>query len=123
MAIEKTNARDRRRERTRKNVQGTLIRPRLSIYRSISHFHAQIIDDRAGKTLLGISTQSKDFKSTKDAAKNAGNKVGAKDLGKLLARKALESKITQVVFDRGGFLFHGRIKEFAIGAREGGLKF
>ncbi|MBI3541408.1 MAG: 50S ribosomal protein L18, partial [Deltaproteobacteria bacterium] len=83
------------------------------------HLHAQIINDLDGKTLLGLSTLSKDFKGSK----LAGNVEGAKELGKLVAKRALESKIDQVVFDRGGFLYHGRIKAFAEGAREGGLKF
>lgn len=119
MAYSKEIARERRSARIRKKVFGTPERPRLSVYRSESHFYAQLIDDTAGKTLLGLSTRAKGFPALKDA----GNVKGAKELGKLVARKALESKIQDVVFDRAGFLYHGRIKAFADGAREGGLKF
>ena len=115
----KSVAREYRRSRIRRKVAGTTEKPRLSVFRSLSHFHAQVIDDFGGKTLLGISTRAKDFGHSKDA----GNVKGARELGKLLAKKALEKKITRVVFDRGGFLYHGRIKAFAEGAREGGLQF
>lgn len=119
MAYQKEIARRRRHERIRKEVFGTAEKPRLSVFRSTDHIHAQIINDEEGKTLLGLSTTSKTFPSAKDA----GNVKGAKELGKLVAQKALEKKIQQVVFDRGGFLYHGRVKAFAEGAREGGLKF
>jgi large subunit ribosomal protein L18 len=119
MARNKQNARHLRKERIRKRVHGTSARPRLSIYRSVNHIYAQVIDDVEGKTLLGLSTQSKAFPSSKDA----GNVKGARELGKLVAKKALEKKISQVVFDRSGFLYHGRVKAFAEGAREEGLKF
>lgn len=119
MAYNKEIARRRRQSRIRKRVFGSPERPRLSIYRSTKHIYAQIIDDRGGKTLLGISTQSKDFPSAKDS----GNVKGARELGKLVAKKAIEKKIKEVVFDRSGFLYHGRVKAFAEGAREEGLKF
>ncbi len=119
MAYDKESARRLRRDRIRKKVQGTAERPRLSIYRSGNHIYAQVIDDVVGKTLLGISTQSKEFPSSKDA----GNVKGARELGKLVAQKAIGKKIQQVVFDRSGFLYHGRVKAFAEGAREEGLKF
>ena len=119
MAYDKRFAREYRRGRIRKRLSGTPERPRLSVFRSLNHLYAQIIDDRAGRTLLGISTRSKEFKGAKDA----GNVQGAHELGKLAAKKALEKKIMEVVFDRGGFLYHGRVKAFADGAREGGLKF
>ncbi len=113
------NARLYRKERIRKKIFGTAERPRLSVFRSEKHLYAQIIDDVDGKTLMGTSTKSKDF----SAAKDAGNVKGAQVLGKLVAQKALQSNIKEVVFDRGGFLYHGRIKAFADAAREGGLKF
>lgn len=119
MAYRKEIARKRRHERIRKKILGTSERPRLSVHRSLNHIYAQIINDTDGKTLLGFSTSSKEF----PAAKDAGNVKGAKELGKILARKALQNKILEVVFDRGGFLYHGRIKAFAEGAREEGLKF
>ena len=119
MAYSKEIARQRRQERIRKKIKGTAERPRLAVYRSEGHFYAQLIDDVEGKTLLGLSTLSKEFSGLKDA----GNIKGASELGKLVARKALEKKIKDVVFDRAGFLYHGRIKAFADGAREGGLKF
>jgi large subunit ribosomal protein L18 len=118
MATTKKDAREYRRKRIRKKIQGTTERPRLSIFKSLNHFHAQIIDDLEGKTLLGFSTQSKDF-----PAKDRGNVKGAHQLGKLVAEKAIQKKIVAVVFDRGGFIYHGRVKAFADGAREGGLKF
>ncbi len=119
MAVGKNNARVYRQKRIRKKISGSSERPRLSIFRSVSHLYAQLIDDVTGKTLLAISTLSKDFKADKDS----GNVKGAKELGKLIAQKALQSKIGRVVFDRAGFLYHGRVKAFAEGAREGGLEF
>jgi large subunit ribosomal protein L18 len=119
MSYGKQIARRLRKERIRKKISGTPERPRLSIHRSVKHISAQIIDDVDGKTLVGISTQSKEFTSAKDS----GNVKGARELGKLVAKKALEKKIKEVVFDRSGFLYHGRVKAFADGAREEGLKF
>lgn len=119
MAVSKETARAYRKQRIRKKISGTEARPRLAIYRSIKHLYAQIINDVESKTLLGLSTSSKEF----GAAKDAGNVKGAKELGKLLAQKALQKNISQVVFDREGFIYHGRVKAFAEGAREGGLKF
>ncbi len=119
MAFSKNKARAFRQERIRKKIFGTPEKPRLAIFRGVNNIYAQIIDDEQGRTLLGVSTLSKEFSSRKDA----GNVKGAKELGKFVAQKALEKKIAQVVFDRSGFLYHGRIKAFADGAREGGLKF
>jgi large subunit ribosomal protein L18 len=119
MAYNKQTARRLRQERIRKKVKGTAERPRLSVCRSLNHIQAQLINDVEGKTILGFSTRSKEF----PAAKDAGNVKGARELGKLVAKKALEKKIKEVVFDRGGFLYHGRVKAFAEGAREEGLKF
>ena len=117
MPLKKTVARHYRKERVRKKIFGTPTRPRLSVYKGLNHFYAQVVDDLAGKTLVGVSTRAQDF------SKDAGNVKGAKALGKILAEKVLEKKIDQVVFDRGGFPYHVRVKAFAEGAREGGLKF
>ena len=95
-------------------------RPRLSIYRSTCNIYAQIIDDTQGRTLVAASTLEKEVK---DAIKNGGNKDAAEAVGKLIAKKAAEQKIAKVVFDRGGFLYHGRVKVLAEAAREGGLDF
>ena len=92
-------------------------RPRLAVYRSNAHICAQVIDDVAGVTLVSASTHEKDFQG------NGGNKVAARAVGKLLAERANAKGITEVVFDRGGYLYHGRVSELADGAREGGLKF
>lgn len=119
MPLVKTLARERRKERIGKKIRGTPERPRLSVFRSVKHLHAQLIDDSAGRTLLGLSTLSKEF----PASKEGGCVKGAKKFGVLFALKAKEIKISQVVFDRGGFLYHGRVKSFADGAREGGLVF
>lgn len=119
MAFSKEIARTRRSARIRKKILGTSERPRLSVYRSGQHFYAQLVNDAEGRTLLGLSTLSKEFAAKKDA----GNVKGAKEFGKMVAKKAVEKKIKSVVFDRAGFLYHGRIRAFADGAREGGLKF
>jgi large subunit ribosomal protein L18 len=119
--IVKLSGLQRRKIRVRKKVKGTSERPRLSVFRSNKHIYAQVIDDTAGKTLAAVSTKSKAF--TEAAAKD-GKKVDAsKTVGKLLARVALEKGVTKVVFDRGGYIYHGRITALAEGAREGGLQF
>lgn len=101
----------------RKRIQGSVERPRLSVYRSNKGIYAQIIDDTQGKTLVSAST-------LKDEVGDKMPKIDqAKEIGKLIAQKAIASGITQVVFDRNGYLFHGRIKSLAEGAREGGLVF
>ena len=107
--------------RIRKKVVGTSARPRLTIFRSGRHGYAQIIDDTSGTTLVSASTLSKDVKSDLAAIKKPIERY--KQLGIITAKKALEKKITTVVFDRSGYLYHGRIKALAEGAREGGLKF
>ena len=107
----------KRHKRVRAKISGTAARPRLCVYRSNAHISAQIIDDVAGVTLVSASTQEKDFEGI-GSNKEAARKVGAK-----LAEKAQAKGITEVVFDRGGYLYHGRIKELAEGARESGLKF
>ncbi|MDO4551992.1 MAG: 50S ribosomal protein L18 [Bacillota bacterium] len=109
-----------RHARVRKNVFGTPEKPRLCVYRSNSNISAQIIDDVAGNTLVSASSLEKEIKAQ---AANGGNKEAAKLVGQALGKKALEKGIENVSFDRGGFLYHGRVKELADGAREAGLKF
>ena len=111
--------RGRRRVGIRKRISGTPTRPRLAIYRSLNHVYAQVIDDLAGTTLVSASSRDKDAKI--DGA--SGNAKAAESVGSLLAQRAKAAGITQVVFDRGGFKFHGRIKAFADAARKGGLEF
>ena len=110
-------ARLKRHKRVRAKISGTAARPRLCVYRSNAHIAAQIIDDVAGVTLVSASTYEKDFDG------NCGNKAAAKKVGELIAERAAAKGITDVVFDRGGYLYHGRVSELAAGAREGGLKF
>lgn len=110
-------ARLRRRTRVRGKITGTVQRPRLNVYRSLNHIYAQIIDDVKGVTLVAASSVEKDFGMA------GGNKEAAKKVGELIAKRAAEKGITEVVFDRGGYVYHGRVKELAEGAREGGLKF
>ena len=105
----------RRKKRVRKKISGSMERPRLSLFRSAKHVYAQVIDDLAGKTLVSISSFGKDEKAK-------ANKEGCAELGKKLAELCKEKKIETVVFDRNGCAYHGRIKAFADGAREGGLK-
>ena len=107
--------------RIRKKISGTTECPRLAVFRSARHAYAQIIDDSTGKTLLSVSTLSKDLKEEVKTAKNPIERY--KLIGKIAAKKALEKNISKVVFDRGGYLYHGRVKALADGAREGGLKF
>ena len=109
--------RTRRHIRVRRKISGTAERPRLCVYRSNSNIYAQIIDDVAGNTLVQASTLDKEIK-TKHA-----NKVAAKEVGTLIAKRAAEKNIKSVVFDRGGYIYHGVVKELAEAAREGGLKF
>ena len=110
-------ARLRRHTRVRGKVSGTAERPRLNVYRSLNHIYAQIIDDVKGVTLVAASSVEKDFGMT------GGNKEAAKKVGEMIVKRAAEKGITDVVFDRGGYIYHGRVKELAEGAREGGLKF
>jgi len=120
-AIEKKNLRRKRRKRhIRKTVTGTTDRPRLTVFRSNKNIYAQIIDDTAGHTLVAASTMEK---SVCDDLVSRGNRKGAKLVGEHLARKATEAGIKKVVFDRNGCAFHGRVKELAAAAREGGLEF
>ena len=115
--LSSNKARQKRHGRVRNKVSGTAARPRLNVFRSAKHIYAQLIDDVAGTTLAAASTMEKGFDGT------GGNKEAAKKVGQQIAQAAKAKGIEEVVFDRGGYLFHGRVKELAEGAREGGLKF
>ena len=112
--------RARRQRRVRAKVAGTTARPRLNVFRSARHIFAQIIDDSKGHTLVAASTLDADVRATAAQTKKRDE---AKQVGKLLAQRAIEKGFKQVVFDRGGYQYHGRIKSLAEGAREGGLEF
>jgi large subunit ribosomal protein L18 len=118
--VNKTNsnaARLKRHARVRSKITGTAERPRLDVFRSNSNIYAQLIDDVKGVTLAAAASNEKDFGAS------GGNCEGARKVGKLIAERAKKMKISEVVFDRGGYIYHGRVKELAEGAREGGLKF
>lgn len=119
MVTDKNSTRSRRHNRIRKRVQGSAERPRLNVYRSLNHIYAQVIDDDKGHTLVSASSVDKDLRT----AKNGGNLEGSVAVGKLIAERAIAAGVTKVVFDRGGYLYHGRIKALADAAREGGLEF
>lgn len=108
----------RRRKVSRKRIQGTGVQPRLAVYRSLNHVYAQVIDDLEGQTIASASTRDKGV-----ALDKTGNSDAAKAVGKLLAERALAKGVKRVVFDRGGFRYHGRVKALADGAREAGLQF
>ena len=117
--IQKANLRRRRRLRIRKKIRGTPGRPRLAVSRSLNHIEVQLIDDTTGRSLLGLSSNSREIRDTL-----SGNKSEkGREVGRAVATKALEAGIKTVVFDRGGRLYHGRIKALADGAREAGLLF
>ena len=113
---DKNTARLKRHARVRKKISGTAARPRLNVFRSAKHIYAQLIDDVAGVTLVSASSMEKGFEGF------GGNKEAAKKVGMTIAQKAQEKGISEIVFDRSGYLYHGRVKELAEGAREGGLK-
>jgi large subunit ribosomal protein L18 len=115
--IEKKEIRSRIHKRIRRKLAGTAERPRLAIFRSVAHIYAQVIDDKAGQTLVSASSVDKDGKT------NGGNVAAAKAIGKLVAQRAKEKGIKAVVFDRGGYQYHGRVKALADAAREAGLEF
>ncbi len=117
---EKRRARVRRHRRVRKLVRGTAERPRLCVFKSLRHIYAQVINDEEGRTLVAASTLSKDLPRTGDHVKKT---EAAKLVGTLVADRALAAKIESVVFDRGGYPFHGRVKALAAAARDRGLKF
>ena len=118
--VSRNDERLRRHARVRTKINGTAECPRLNVFRSNAHIHVQIIDDVAGKTICAVSTLGAEFKATE---KNGSTVEGAEALGELIGKKAQENGITEVVFDRGGNLYHGRIKAVAEGARGAGLKF
>ena len=120
MLLAKEHKRVFRHERIRKSMAGTTERPRLCLHRSINNLQAQIIDDSTGKIILGKSTQAKDVRSK---IKTGGNISAAGVLGEAMAQEAKKKGIVKVCFDRGGYLYHGRIKAFAEAARKGGLQF
>ncbi len=107
----------KRHKRVRARISGTSERPRLNVFRSEKHIYAQIIDDTSGRTLCSAASNEKGFDG------RGNNKEGAHKVGKLIAERALAKDIENVVFDRGGYIYHGRVQELAEGAREGGLKF
>ncbi|MBI4890005.1 MAG: 50S ribosomal protein L18 [Acidobacteria bacterium] len=116
-SIDKDARRRRIHVRIRERVKGSEERPRLAVFRSIKNIYAQVIDDRAGRTIAAASSDEK------NASANGGNLAGAKEIGKLVAERAKAQGVTRVVFDRGGYLYHGRIKALADAAREAGLEF
>jgi large subunit ribosomal protein L18 len=118
--ISRDEHRRRVHERVRMKVEGTAERPRLSVYRSLGHIYAQIIDDRTGSTLVSASSVDKE---TKKQLRGGGNIAAAKVIGKIVAERAKAAKIDKVVFDRGGYKYHGRVKALADAAREAGLQF
>ena len=115
--VDKNKARQKRHLRVRNHVSGTAERPRLNVYRSLANIYVQVIDDVKGVTLVSASSQEKDF------AGYGGNIEAAKAVGAAVAKRALEKGITEVVFDRGGYIYHGRVAALAESAREAGLKF
>ncbi|HKM43667.1 MAG TPA: 50S ribosomal protein L18 [Limnochordia bacterium] len=118
--LSRREARERRHRRLRQRVVGTAQRPRLNVYRSLHHIHAQIIDDSVGQTLVSASSVEPELRAKLGTT---GNQAAAKEIGLALAERAKEAGITKVVFDRGGYIYHGRIAALADGAREGGLEF
>lgn len=117
----RAESRQRRKKRVRRRLQGTSERPRLSVFRSAKHIYAQVIDDTTARTLLAVSSLSKEVKPQLQG--KGGNKEGAAIIGGSIAKRALEQGIKKVVFDRSGFLYHGRVKALAEAARQNGLEF
>lgn len=115
----KNENRRRVHERIRKKVLGTSVRPRLNVYRSLNHIYVQVIDDLEGKTLVSANTAE----GKKESRTSGGNLAAAKTVGKTIAERAKAKGINQVVFDRGGYIYHGRVKALADAAREAGLQF
>lgn len=116
----KNDSRQKRHLRVRKNVSGTAAKPRLNVFRSLHHIYAQIIDDVTGVTLVSASTMDKDIR---EQVAKGGNCEASKLVGAAVAKRALEKGISQVVFDRGGYIYHGRVAALAQSAREAGLQF
>ena len=120
------STKDRRKRislRQRKRIAGTPERPRLRVFRSVSHIYAQVIDDMSGTTVASAASTEPSLKSTFEGTTRGGNIAGAKALGKTIAERLIDKGIKRVVFDRGGYLYHGRIKAVADAAREAGLEF
>ena len=117
---DKNEVRKIRHERVRKKISGTPACPRLCVYRSLNHIYAQVIDDEAGNTLVAASTVEKEIASQLSELDKKG---AAKLVGKIVAERAIAKGINDVVFDRGGYIYHGRVQDLAEGAREGGLNF
>jgi large subunit ribosomal protein L18 len=117
--ITKNEKRGHIHERIRKKLQGTAERPRLNVYRSLNHIYVQVIDDLHGKTLVSASTAE----GKKEDRRTGGNVASAKAVGKIIAERAKAKGVTKVVFDRGGYIYHGRVKALADSAREAGLQF
>jgi large subunit ribosomal protein L18 len=120
-ATPRLEGRRRRHLRIRKKVNGTAVRPRMTVYRSLNHIYVQLVDDLAGRTLLTLSSSDKDVRASLAGSK--GKIAASKAVGVHVARLAKEKGIERVCFDRGGYLYHGRVKAVADGAREGGLNF
>jgi large subunit ribosomal protein L18 len=116
----RTQARLKRKKRIRKKLVGTTNRPRLSVFRSAKHIYAQLIDDSQGQTLVAASSMEK---AVREAPETKNKVTAANTVGKIIGKRALEKGVEQVVFDRSGFLYHGRVKAVSEGAREAGLKF
>jgi large subunit ribosomal protein L18 len=119
----KADRRHRIKLRLRKRIHGTADRPRLSVFRSVSHVYAQVIDDMTGETLVAASSVEPSLKASFGAGVRGGNLKGAEAVGQAIAERSIQKGIRQVVFDRGGFLYHGRVRAVAEAARKGGLHF
>ena len=117
---DKNKVRTKRHLRVRNKLEGTTVRPRLNVFRSTKHIYAQLIDDSKGLTLASASSLDPELKGS---VSNGGNVDAAKKVGELVAKRAIEKGVSEVVFDRGGYLYHGRVQALAEGAREAGLKF
>ena len=120
ITLDRRASRDIRKTRIRRRVRGSADRPRLAVFRSLNHIYAQLVDDDAGRTLLAVDSRSKEFRARQTSG---GNVAAAKLVGELLAGKAKAQGIDRVVFDRGGYMYHGRVKALADAARAGGLVF
>ena len=119
----KEDRRDRIKHRLRKRIQGSEQRPRLTVYRSVSHIYVQVVDDMTGRTIASASSVEPSVKGTFAKQAKGGNVAGAQAVGKTIAQRLMEKGVKRIVFDRNGFLYHGRIKAVADAAREAGLEF
>ena len=120
ITVDKRGPRDKRHYRLRRWVRGTAAKPRLAVFRSLNHIYAQVVDDESGRTLVAADSRSKEFRTGQP---RGGNVAAAKAVGTLLAQRAKAAGLARVVFDRGGFKYHGRVKALADAARAGGLEF